>query len=74
MKVIVTKGRKFMQTKCKTCGCVFKFEESDIEKKEPITECGVTWRTDFILTCPDCENKFVASDTCDVKFLWKEGD
>jgi len=61
-----------MQTKCKRCSCVFKFEEEDIERKEPIMDKGITWRTDYTLTCPCCEAKFKAGDVCDVQFLWKE--
>lgn len=71
MKQIITNGHKFMQTTCKFCGCVFKFEEEDIEKEEDaLDNYGCAWATDFTLTCPFCNKKIIVRDTCDIKKLW----
>ena len=71
MKEIVFKGHKFMQTSCKICGCVFKFEDEDIEKEETVEDnSGCPCATDYILTCPYCNKQISVRDTCDVKKLF----
>jgi hypothetical protein len=45
------------------CQCVFQFEEEDIESKEEARDNqGISWRTDFHLTCPYCKKKIVVSN------------
>ena len=70
MKQIIIKGHKFMKTTCKLCGCVFKFEEEDIEQHEEIKDKGVSFATDYKLTCPYCKKQITVRDTCDVENLW----
>ena len=71
MKQIIVKGHKYMKTSCEKCGCVFKFEEEDIEKTEDILDNhGCPCATDFTLTCPYCNKKIVVRDTCSVEKLY----
>ena len=63
MYKIIKNGHNFKTTTCPLCQCVFQFEEEDIESKEEARDNqGISWRTDFHLTCPYCKKKIAVSN------------
>ena len=62
MYKIIQKGHIFKTATCPLCNCIFQYEEEDIEgKEEARDDHGISWRTDYKLTCPYCKKKITIS-------------
>ena len=60
---IIEKGTKH-KIRCKDCGCLFSFDEEDVNICTGITICGMEiYKKPYgIIVCPQCENGIMLDD------------
>lgn len=62
---IIRPGKKRYEATCKVCGCLFSFDESDLE------ETGPQYDRSVYMYCPFCHEKMTAWDLDDFLNCYK---
>lgn len=49
--------------RCEDCGCLFSFDDEDVNIRPGITICGMEVKKPYgIIVCPQCENGIVLNN------------
>ena len=59
----IIKSGTIQEKHCERCGCIFSFEEEDIETEVNVGSCMATKPYKKFVTCPQCKNKFILKQT-----------